>query len=109
MRDRVDGRSYSKIGSPQVWAADDDGREALPEVAARLDARDAPKTMKNLGWKRAGRRRQGETADDRRLVMYESGMRLEQIAEQTGLFDLESVRRSINRGRARRRKRRTGQ
>jgi hypothetical protein len=105
---RYQGRSYSLVGSPAEWLADDDGSEAPPEAVAALNKRLAPKAMGWVGWKRAGAPEKALTADERRLAMYESGMSYAEIGDHDGIDDLENVRRSVNRGRKRRAKR-TGQ
>jgi hypothetical protein len=101
-------RSYSLAGSPEEWLADDDGSPAPPEAVAALNRRVAMKSMRWMGWKRAGPPEKAQTADERRLTMYESGMSYAEIGDHDGIDDLSNVRRSINRGR-KRRERRAGQ
>jgi hypothetical protein len=92
------GVRYRSIGSPEQYL-DKDGNEAPPEAYKHF----ARKWMRRVGIKPAGRRKMatGQTIDELRLALLESGVSEEQLAEREGI-DIESLRKSFRRGRQRR-------
>jgi hypothetical protein len=94
------GRSYSLVGSPEEWLADDDGRPAPPEVVKALSKRAVRKLKRKLGHKPAGRHRQAQTAGERRRDMLAQGLSMEQVARIEGR-DYEAIERSLRRAAAR--------
>ena len=91
------GVRYQSIGSPEQYL-DRDGNEAPPEAYKHF----ARKWMRRVDIKPAGRRQMatGQTVDELRLAMLESGVSEEQLAEREGI-DIESLRKSLRRGRQR--------
>jgi hypothetical protein len=94
---RWKGVRYRVVGSPE-WYYDEDGNEAPPEAVEHFTR----KWMMRSGLKPAGRRKMtaGQTIDELRLDLLESGISEEQIAKREGI-DIESLRKSFRRGRQR--------
>jgi hypothetical protein len=92
------GVRYRSIGSPEEYL-DKDGNEAPPEAYEHF----ARKWMRRVDIKPAGRRKMaaGQTIDELRLDLLESGINEERLAERERI-DIESLRKSLRRGRHRR-------
>jgi hypothetical protein len=91
-------RYRSDGGSPEQYL-DKDGNEAPPEAYEHF----ARKWMWRTGIKPAGRQKMtaGQTIDELRLDLFESGISEEKLAERDGL-DIEYIKKSLRRGRKRR-------
>jgi hypothetical protein len=92
-------RYRSDGGSPEQYL-DKDGGEAPPEAYEHF----ARKWMRRFGIKPAGRHKMaaGQTIDELRLDLLESSeISEEQLAEREGI-DLESLKKSLRRGRQKR-------
>jgi hypothetical protein len=95
------GRSYSLIGSPEQWLADDDYSLAPPEAVTALNKRALRKLKQRLGHKPSGALRKAQTVGEHRRAMLKQGFSIEQIAESEGL-DYETIERSLRRDAQRR-------
>jgi hypothetical protein len=125
MRVRYRGVRYELRYSPGEWWAEN-GTKAPPEIVHELDQLQWRKATKRAKRKPAGRHElpPGETIDEQRLATLESMVPAHEVARRSSGkkrramekmaadedLDVDVIRRSINRGHQRRRKRQeTGQ